>query len=77
MSLSCEIRRLAQKAEETEHKLILVTERAYVLCRTLGYCHGEGGAAFIGPPSVQGFPDTETAIRQLIDALGNPSRGEG
>ena len=69
MTAAADLRDLASHVEGIESKLERVTWNAHVLCRTLGYAHGEGGAAFVGPPIVAGFVDTETAIRQLIESL--------
>lgn len=71
MSLSTDLQALTARAEILERSLDRIATNAFVLCRTLGYAHGEGGAAFVGPPTVSGFVDTETAVRQLIAALAD------
>ena len=72
MSLATDLRQAAAEAERLQEKLERVSRNAYVLCRTLGYAHGESGAAFVGPPTSPGFVDTNTAIRQLLGSLGQP-----
>lgn len=74
MSISSDLRLLADKAAKQESKLERITFCAYALCRTLGYCHGKDGAKFVGPPTVHGFIDTEGAVRQLIAALSDSSQ---